>query len=67
MDFLNKTLRKNKIFMQIKKSTNSRNVNPVEADLIHRLKSKSWVEVKQIGRRGGKQNIGHGKMVFRAP
>ena len=53
--------------MYIKKSTNGTNVNPVAADLIHRLKSKSRVEVKQIGRRGEKQNIGHGEMVFRAP
>ena len=53
--------------MYIKKSTNGKNVNPVAADLIHRLKSKSRVEVKQIGRREEKQNIGHGKMVFTAP
>ena len=53
--------------MYIKKSTNGRNVNPVAADLIHRLKSKSRVEVKQIGRREVNQDIGHGKIVFRAP
>ena len=35
--------------MLLKKSTNSRNVNPVAADLIHRLKSKSRVE-GQIGK-----------------
>ena len=51
----------------VRESTNGGNVNPVAADLIHRLKSKSRVEVKQIGRRGGKQNIGLGKMGFRAP
>ena len=53
--------------MYIKKSTNGKNVNPVAADLIHRLKSKSRVEVKQIERREEKQNVSHEKRVFMAP